>query len=207
MDLDRISSAAQDAEIFASAVKMLIARHDVEARAILATLTKDDPIASPQFPTSLAIDPHPSKEKALSRAVKAGVYERDGWRCRYCTRKLIVPGILSLLTYVCPGFKGLLPGHHMPYDRTEPAVERVYPNVDHILPLSGGGSCLDDNLATACTKCNAKKSSWLGWQPGPSSPDEWDGLKSAYRALADRHDDDVWKTRRYHLDWFRALSI
>jgi hypothetical protein len=126
------TTEVEDADIFARAVTALIERRDDEARTILSTLPKQDPIAAPSFVTSLAVAPQRNKMQPLSESVKARVYDRDGWRCRYCTRKLVVPGILSLLTSVSPGFKGLLRGHHMPYDRTEPAVERVYPNVDHI---------------------------------------------------------------------------
>jgi hypothetical protein len=96
----------------------------------------------------------------------------------------------------------------MPFDRTEAAVERVYPNVDHILAVSNGGSWHDENnQATACTKCNARKSNWLGWHPGPIISDEWDGLKSVYRLLEARYNADVAKAHQYHVDWFRALGV
>jgi hypothetical protein len=121
----------------------------------------------------------------------------------------VVPGVLELPTTLCPGFFGLLPGHHMPFKRTEPAVERVYPNVDHVLAIAAGGACLDEsNHVTACTPCNGKKSNRSGWKPGPIVLDKWDGLTSSYQAPAE-HALQVLRRRIriYHDPWMRELGI
>ena len=45
-------------------------------------------------------------------------------------------------------------------------------HVDHVVPLSRGGTSAFDNLATACTTCNAGKSnSEITTSPPPRSPD------------------------------------
>ena len=92
----------------------------------------------------------------------------------------------------------------MPYAATERAVERVYPNVDHVHPVSKGGAWVDEaNHVTACTPCNTKKSDGAGWLPGEILRDDWDGLMSAYRDLTER----VYSRKTYHLKWFRDLGI
>lgn len=56
------------------------------------------------------------------------VFERDGFRCRYC-------------------------GRHR--DQLE---EGEYLHADHVVPVSRGGKTLEANLVCACTACNLGKS-------------------------------------------------
>lgn len=199
------TSIVEDADIISNAVRLILEGHDSEAALALGTLTLGDPVPTPRF-TSVTENKYFGSTliEPLTTLMRVQIYERDGWRCRYCTRKLIVAGVLEILTSLCPGFKGLLPGHHMPFDRTEHAVERVYPNVDHVHAVSRGGAWLDpNNHVTACTPCNAKKSDKSGWNPGSIVKDDWDGLVSSYRPLANRLDH----IRPYHRWWFRALDV
>jgi hypothetical protein len=80
--------------------------------------------------------------------------------------------MLEVLRTLSPGFKGLLPGHRMAFAETAPAVERVYPNVDHVeLRLHE-----PENLVTACTPCNSRRSNWLAWgRVGSIAVDGWEG--------------------------------
>lgn len=197
----------EDADIFARAVSLLLERQDDEARLVLSELPEADSIPRPTFNSIWGPRcDHREAIQPVSNALRAQVYNRDWWGCRYCNRKLVVPGMLELLTTVVPGFKGLLPGHHMPFGRTEPAVERVYPNVDHVHAVANGGAWLDtNNHVTACTPCNAKKSNRTGWVPNPieNVTHDWQGLVPAYRPLAARVDS----IRRYHKNLFRDLGI
>ena len=198
-------SRREDADVFAYAVGLLLDQRDDEAAQQLATLSVVDPMPLPPFVSTIDGSSGERKSKeSVTTSDRATTFARDGWRCRYCHRKVVVPGILEILTTLCPGFKGLLSGHHMPDDQTARAVGRCYPNVDHMQAVSRGGAWRDpNNHVTACTPCNERKKHYLGWTPGPIEKDEWDGLVSAYRPLANR----LSEIRAYHLDWFKALKI
>jgi len=77
------------------------------------------------------------KERALIRSVKVEtvdamrVFERDGWRCRLCGKKLK------------PKHRG--------------TIKYNAPELDHIIPLSKGGEHSYRNTQCACRKCNAEK--------------------------------------------------
>lgn len=195
----------EDADLIAAAVELIIQSRLAAACHILMTLPTEDPLRTEsRFAGLSAVDRPPrAKAEPIDNSTRAAVYRRDGWRCRYCGRKVVVPIVLEILRRLCPHFKGLLPGHHMPAGDTAPAVERVYPNVDHIHAVALGGSWRDPaNHVTACTPCNTRKSDLLGWTPGPIVVDEWDGLARHCRVLAERCDGD----RRYST-WLRALGV
>lgn len=59
------------------------------------------------------------------------IFERDGWRCQLCGRKLN------------PKARGTL--------------SALAPELDHIFPLSKGGSHTEDNVQCACRQCNHSK--------------------------------------------------
>lgn len=60
------------------------------------------------------------------------IFDIDGWRCRICGRKL------------------------NPEDRG--TTKKYAPEIDHIVPLSRGGSHTPDNIQSACRRCNLAKS-------------------------------------------------
>ena len=199
------TSRVEDADTIAHGARLLLDGRDDEAARALATLPFDDPVPATRFvsTTGVTYEGAPTKG-SLDNSDRIALYDRDGWRCRYCGRKVVVAGVLEILTSLSPGFRGLLPGHRMPSKSTEPGVSRVYPNVDHIQAVSRGGARLElHNHVTACTKCNEHKGNRSGWTPGPIEKDEWDGLVSLYRPLANRLE----KVRAYHNDWFRDLKI
>jgi hypothetical protein len=197
--------ALEDADIFGRAVGLLLEGRDDAAQMVLKMLASEDPIAAPVFDVNVVIEARErARAEQLNNHIRARIYKRDGWRCRYCSRKLVLPAVLELLRVLCPGFRGLLPGHHMPGAETEPAAERVYPNVDHIHPVSKGGAWrVDGNHVTACTPCNTRKSDRAGWLPMDPVPAEWDGLTQSYFGLAQR----AGQITRYQREWFKALGI
>lgn len=85
------------------------------------------------------------RQNRLRRAVRARsdradsreVFERDGWRCQLCGRRVRLT-------------KG------------PRAARRAV--VDHIVPLSRGGTDTYDNVQAACHACNAAKSARLRGQ-------------------------------------------
>ena len=67
------TTEVEDADIFARAVMALIERRDDEARTILSTLPKQDPIAAPSFVTSLAVAPQRKASVLASRVYSADI--------------------------------------------------------------------------------------------------------------------------------------
>jgi hypothetical protein len=69
--------------------------------------------------------------------------------------------------------------------------------IDHVEPFATGGGDDEKNFATACCKCNARKSSriaadYLSETPARrvrgryGEPEHWDGLTSLFLVLAER---------------------
>lgn len=91
-----------------------------------------------QTPKGKAAD---KKSKQKRRAQKMGVnyedfnssevFERDGYRCQLCGKKT-------------------RPDYKNPY-------HPLYPNLDHIIPLSKGGEHSKQNTQCLCRRCNMKK--------------------------------------------------
>jgi 5-methylcytosine-specific restriction endonuclease McrA len=195
----------QDADIFEAAVHHVLDGRQAEASARLLQLPAEDPVLRP--PKSLTVmseRPPPLQPLYLTPAIRAQVFASDNWCCRYCARKLVHPGILLLLGEIFPEFRGLKSGHHMPKETTEPAVVRVYPEVDHVNAVSLGGTWRDlDNLVAACTPCNELKNNYLGWTTIPRVTEPWSGLTEYYRPLAKL----ATRVGRYHVDWMRVLGV
>lgn len=70
------------------------------------------------------------KEAYVEHVYRKRVFERDGYRCHMCKRKLN-------------------PKHAVPHLKA--------PTIDHIVPLAAGGKHETSNCATACFQCNSTK--------------------------------------------------
>jgi hypothetical protein len=196
----------EDGIIMARVVDLLLSGQTPEARAALAELSHDDPVPVPKVDDRVANERPPRLEgrPSVRPPQLAAILRRDGWRCHYCGRRLVVAGVIELIGVLCPDEFPFPPGHHMPVARTHPAAIRVYPNVDHVHAGSLGGDWHDPaNLIAACTPCNERKSDRLGWISAPPELDDWDGLAGRYQALAELTGEPM---RRYHVDWLRALN-
>lgn len=66
------------------------------------------------------------------------VYEKSNYSCVYCNRKFTIPENWNKLDAIHDG--------------------NMFLEIDHIIPLSKGGSDLLDNKQALCQKCNNKKS-------------------------------------------------
>jgi 5-methylcytosine-specific restriction endonuclease McrA len=129
--------------------------------------------------------PVPSHEKP-TRAVKASVYARDHYHCRYCGRKVILTPVMRLLSRLYP--------EDFPYhsswrvDSTHPAFTSSSATLDHVVPISHGGESVEpDNLATACWACNRRKGDLsldeLGWSLIDPEDPSWTGLADLFEPL------------------------
>jgi hypothetical protein len=116
------------------------------------------------------------------------VFNRDGYRCRYCGIRVINKKVLKLFQAIVGDTSFSMPKP----DAGRHGVALVFmPSHDHVGPRSGGGFHSMENLVTACWSCQFGKWGYtleeLGvLDPRDRSPRDlgWDGLKSLIPALA-----------------------
>lgn len=80
-----------------------------------------------------SLDRTPAIERSISPKLRAEILERNGFTCQQC---------------------GSAAGDHNPYDPNR----RVRLHVDHIIPVSQGGTDDRDNLRALCSTCNQGRS-------------------------------------------------
>ena len=109
------------------------------------------------------------------------VFERDGWRCRYCGTRIIYKKARQYLTKVFPaearwGTRNA---------EKHCALAALTASLDHIVPHSRGGTNEPENLVAACGPCQFGRSDWTLEEVGffdprerPPVVDDWDGLLS-----------------------------
>ncbi len=199
-------ASIEDGLILARAVQLLLAYRDAEAGAVLRALPGDrDPIPRPvQNGTALLEPTPPTEQRTVDKPLAVEIYDRAGWRCQYCRRRLVLAPVLELIGKLCP-HDLRWESHAMPAGRTHPAAPRVYPNIDHVHPVSRGGARRNtDNLVSACTPCNTWKSAKPGWSIVQCERDDWNGLKTSYRTLIERVSERPTRTQK---DWLQALGF
>ena len=155
--------------------------HDPEAVAricdALASGSRDDAaaLARAELPFE-AID---RTKRSRTDAQKVSVFLRDGFIDRYSGARLVFPGTLLLLSHRLPDE---IPYHsNWKYSECHMLYWHLYPTVDHVDPVSRGGSDTIDNLRCTSMLRNGAKSHWtleeLNWHPRPpGSLQDWDGL-------------------------------
>jgi hypothetical protein len=118
-------------------------------------------------------------------------FMQDGFIDRYSGARLVFPPVLRVLSFALPG---AFPYHpNWKTDRTHPAYWELSATLDHLLPVTRGGSADDPkNWVTTSMARNSAKSNWtveeLGWRlvpPGRMS--EWDGLVTWFLEYTAKH--------------------
>ncbi len=133
------------------------------------------------------------------------LFVRDGFIDRYSGRRLIFPGMLRLLSLSLP--------EEFPFQKnwktseTHAVYWELFPTVDHIIPLSRGGTNDEGNTVTTSMLRNAAKSNWtlqeLGWTLlPPGGLGEWDGLSRLFIQFAEQNQDIV--RDPYLKQWYNA---
>ncbi len=98
--------------------------------------------------------------------------------------------------------------------RDAPLLDHMGAVIDHVEAHSGGGASVISNLATACNKCNGRKSAstaeaFVKRRPRIpvkgkyGDPLDWDGLSAIFTILIAKNLDTATLTE---LAWFRALK-
>lgn len=126
------------------------------------------------------------------------VYNRDGYRCRYCACRVVPGVVLKVFSRVIGretfGVSGPRPQRHG-------AAVAFKACADHVLPHFIGGRTDPANLVTACWGCNFGKNFYTVEEIGIENPllrepyvtNDWDGLMSLIprlqRILSDRSNE------------------
>jgi len=147
------------------------------------------------------------KEKingVLAKALQLEVFQRDHFICQYCGRKTIFIGTLRVLSFL---LKDDFPyDSHWQWNKTHPAYYELTASCDHKTPLARGGTNDKSNLATACYRCNARKSNWTAKEFGQrrkSKPNsKWDGLTELFVQLVEQNKIENTDLR----GWYRVIK-
>ena len=114
-----------------------------------------------------------------SKAISLGVFERDGWRCRYCETRIVSFDAINVLNKLFPS----LVRRNGPAKRMHGGMRALAASLDHILPHSRSGTNEPANLVASCHPCQFGRNQWTLAEVGFFDPrdrrpivDGWDGL-------------------------------
>lgn len=139
------------------------------------------------------------------------VFRRDGWLCRWCGRPVIFDPTMKYLERLVrdSGYTGRLAYFNLNWRReAAPLLDHMGAVIDHIEAFSKGGAHEESNFATACSKCNARKTDGEPKEPRRpvraryGEPTAWDGLSRVFVALAGRPEAALTASEA---GWLKAL--
>ena len=137
-----------------------VSDHDIDypARlaAVVAAFQSGGTAAALEALQPIAYHPEPvTRRRSIPPAREVEVFRRDAWTCRYCGQPTVFLPVMAFLGHLFPD--------QFPYDPhwragvTHPAVSACGASVDHVVPVTRGGTDDLDNLVAACWPCNARK--------------------------------------------------
>lgn len=153
----------------------------------------------------------------LSKELQLRVFRNDRWVCRWCNRPVIFAPVMRLIEREIrkAGNDGPLSYYHAHWTRDgAPLLDELGAVIDHVEAHSRDGSSEEPNLATACGKCNGRKSAALliEWAKRPQrkringkygEPQHWDGLSALFVLLAQRDPSELTVSEK---DWLKVLG-
>lgn len=146
--------------------------------------------ASHIISTEYPFCPSQNSGRNYTPTVMTQIFLRDGFIDRYRGTKLVFPPVLRLMSHYLPAEfpyhkNGKMSEGHMAY-------WELFPTIDHIVPVTRGGSDSEDNYVCCSMLTNSIKSNWtleqLQWRLLPEGDlTKWDGLLSwfLHQAKAD----------------------
>jgi len=158
-----------------------------------------------------------AKRKPLSKTLQLRIFQRDGWLCCWCKKPVIFSPVMKYLELELrnSGYTGPLAYYHLHGTRHgAPLLDELGAVIDHVEAFSTGGSGMEENLCTACCKCNVRKSSaplnkWNQREKRKpikgkyGEPQHWDGLSHLFVMLADRNLSALTAGER---EWLKVLG-
>ena len=121
-----------------------------------------------------------ARERMPNKSIERQVFKRDGYRCRFCSSRVILRQARDV-------FRAALPTAAR-WGRTNDekhfGLATLTASLDHLLPFGRGGSNDIENLVTACGPCQFGRVHWTLEEVELEDPisyapvvDEWDGLQ------------------------------
>jgi 5-methylcytosine-specific restriction endonuclease McrA len=139
-------------------------------------------ITSPQTVDKNLRDPIRSPQKIQNK-----VFERDGYRCRYCGNRLVSQDFIRLFIKKLdsPVFQ-----RGETNLTTHGIIHIAWPVADHVVPWNKGGHTDLTNLVSSCATCNYGKDGYTIEELGIPNPftrnpiiDKWNGLTNKLAEL------------------------
>lgn len=122
---------------------------------------------------------HKVKQRMPGKRAATAIFERDGWRCRFCEVRVISTEAIKVLNEQFPEKIR----NRAPMREIHGGIRALAVSLDHVLPHSRGGDNSDQNLVAACGPCQFGRNQWTLEEVGFADPrsrapivDEWDGL-------------------------------
>ncbi len=157
------------------------------------------------------------KRATLSKELQVAFFRRDGWLCCWCKRPVIFGPVMKYLEreVKSAGHDEPLAYYHAHWTPDgSPLMDELGAVVDHVEAFASGGSCEEQNLVTACCKCNGRKNSAPldAWNQREKrspikgkygEPQHWDGLSTVFIALAESYPTHLTPGEK---GWLRALT-
>lgn len=107
------------------------------------------------------------------------IFERDGWRCRFCGTKVICKAARAVLVRLFPFESRWTSAEYLRHS----ALYAMASSLDHVIPHGRGGKNEVENFVTACYCCQFGRGEWLLDEVEVQDPrarppvvDSWDGL-------------------------------
>lgn len=174
----------------AQALSGIVERVLAEAPELLRPRLQPEPGPKPPPPQVNSCDerhrdgrPDP---RQVPKALAAQVWRRDGFRCRFCSRRLVPTAISWAIHELAPL---RFPMHRNSGRACHPWAQATYADAEHVFPRKRGGSSRHEgNLVAACERCNrhvkgARTPCEIGWTLLGVADDGWDGLVWAHEPL------------------------
>ncbi len=140
---------------------------------------KLDPALHRLRPVAASIGPAGPGPRMPTPAAQRRIFERDGFRCRFCGCRVVLPAARRTLRDALPGA--------IDWGRTNAEQHAAFyalsATADHVVPHAKGGTSDPENIVTACWGCNFGRGGYLLAEMGLADPrerepmrDGWDGL-------------------------------
>lgn len=142
---------------------------------------------------NLNVKPTLTIDKSLRDPIRSpqklqnAVFQRDGYRCRYCGNKLLSQDFIRLFIKKldAPLFQ-----RGQTNLTTHGIIHIAWPVADHVIPWNKGGRTNFENLVSSCATCNYGKDGYTIEQLGIQNPfnrhpilDKWQGLTDKIASL------------------------
>lgn len=191
------------AALFISRNEISTASEFVEREYPFETYVKSKP--AERFCKDTSQPPLMAEQRKYTQKQALQLYTIDGFIDRYSGSKLVCPSALYAISTIIPE---AFPCGEKRSD-THQAFWDLFPSLDHLVPVSGGGKDIEENWITTSMTKNLKKSNIsldeLNWSLHPKGNiEQWDGLAAWYMDWSSFHSSA--NNIRFNKGWHSAMT-